>query len=147
MIERTIKKQIIKSIKSKPVTLITGARQVGKSTLCYEIKKEFHYDYVSLDNLRERELAIRDPEFFLQMHKWPLIIDEIQYAPKLFEVLETIVNKEKMEKGSNYGMFIITGSSTQERYSIVQKSLLMRILLFQQSDHRTLNWKVLNCSP
>ncbi len=39
MIERTIKKQIILSIKSKLITLVTGARQVGKSTLCYEIKK------------------------------------------------------------------------------------------------------------
>lgn len=43
MIKRTIKKQIELSIKTKPITLITGARQVGKSTLCYEIKKEYGY--------------------------------------------------------------------------------------------------------
>ena len=39
MIKRTIKRQILESIKQSPVTLVTGARQVGKSTLCYEIKK------------------------------------------------------------------------------------------------------------
>ena len=39
MIKRTIKRQILESIKHSPVTLVTGARQVGKSTLCYEIKK------------------------------------------------------------------------------------------------------------
>ena len=62
MIARTIKDSVLKAIKTKPVVLITGARQVGKSTLCGEIKKEYGYDYVSLDNLRERETAIKDPE-------------------------------------------------------------------------------------
>lgn len=94
MIKRTIKEQIVQSIHNKPVTLVTGARQVGKSTLCYEIKKEYGFHYVSLDDLRERDQAIRDPELFLQLHPCPLIIDEIQYAPKLFDVIEAIVNRE-----------------------------------------------------
>ena len=97
MIKRTIKKQIELSIKTKPITLITGARQVGKSTLCYEIKKEYGYNYVSLDDRRERIQAINDPELFLKMHNWPLIIDEVQYAPALFDVIESIVNKQKLE--------------------------------------------------
>ena len=107
MINRTIKEFVLKSIKNKPVTLITGARQIGKSTLCYEIKKELGYNYVSLDNIRERQQAISDPEMFLQLHSWPLIIDEVQYAPKLFEVIESIVNNEKLENGKNYGMYIL----------------------------------------
>ena len=52
MITRTIKESVLKAMKNKPVVLITGARQVGKSTLCSEIKKEYGYEYVSLDNLR-----------------------------------------------------------------------------------------------
>jgi predicted AAA+ superfamily ATPase len=79
MINRTIKNQIQKSIKTKPITLITGARQVGKSTLAYEIKKELGFNYVSLDDRRERAQAINDPELFLKLHAWPLIIDEVQY--------------------------------------------------------------------
>ena len=75
MIKRTIQKQIETSIKTKPVTLITGARQVGKSTLCYEMKKEFGFNYVSLDDRFERAQAINDPELFLKLHPCPLIID------------------------------------------------------------------------
>lgn len=80
MIDRTIKESVIKAMNNKPVVLITGARQVGKSTLCGEIKKEFGYEYVSLDNLRERETVIKDPELFLSLHKSPLIIDEEIYV-------------------------------------------------------------------
>ena len=82
MIPGTIKEAALKAINNKPVVLITGARQVGKSTLCGEIKKEYGYEYVSLDNLREREMAIRDSELFLLLHNHPLIIDEVQYTPK-----------------------------------------------------------------
>ena len=137
MIERTIKKQIIESIENKPVTLVTGARQVGKSTLCYEIKKEFGFNYVSLDQPRERKQAVEDPEMFLQTHEWPLIIDEIQYAPGLFDVIEATVNKEKLEKGSNNGMFIITGSETYELMRGVSESMAGRVSIVRMSPLST----------
>ena len=94
MINRHIYNQILNSIKSKPVTLITGARQVGKSTIVFEFEK-IGFNYVSLDSSRERELANKDPELFLQLHPWPLIIDEVQRAPILFNTIEEIVNNEK----------------------------------------------------
>lgn len=129
MINRTIKKQIIESIKNKPITLVTGARQVGKSTLCYDIKKEFDFSYVSLDDPRERRQAIEDPEMFLQIHKWPLVIDEIQYAPGLFDIIESIVNKKKLEDGSNNGMFIITCSQAYELMRGVSESMAGRVAI------------------
>ena len=61
----------------KPVVFISGARQVGKTTICQEIKQEFNYSYFSLDDIREREVALKDPELFLGLHKAPLIIDEV----------------------------------------------------------------------
>lgn len=137
LIKRTIKEQILKSIKNKPVTLITVARQVGKSTLCYQIKKELDYNYVSLDDIRERKQAITDPEMFLQLHKWPLIIDDVQYAPKLFEVIEGIVNKEKLENGNNYGMYILTGSQAYELMSGVTESLAGRVSIIRMSPLST----------
>lgn len=137
MINRTIKEFVLKSIKNKPVTLITGARQIGKSTLCYEIKKELGYNYVSLDNIRERQQAISDPEMFLQLHSWPLIIDEVQYAPKLFEVIESIVNNEKLENGKNYGMYILTGSQAYELMSGVTESLAGRVSIVRMSPLST----------
>lgn len=133
MIKRTIKSQIEESIKNKPVTLITGARQVGKSTLCYEIKKEYGFNYVSLDDRRERAQAISDPELFLKMHSWPLIIDEVQYAPALFDVIESIVNKQKLETGKNNGMFILTGSQAYELMKGVTESMAGRVSIIRMS--------------
>ena len=133
MISRTIKKQIETSIKNKPITLITGARQVGKSTLCYEIKKELGYNYVSLDDRRERTQAINDPELFLKLHSWPLIIDEVQYAPGLFDVIESIVNKQKLETGKNEGMYILTGSQAYELMNGVTESMAGRVSIIRMS--------------
>ena len=133
MITRTIKDAVLKAIKNKPVVLITGARQVGKSTLCGEIKKEYSYDYVSLDNLRERETAIKDPELFLSLHKAPLIIDEVQYAPQLLDVIESIVNKVKIEGGDNKGMYILTGSQIYSLMENVSESLAGRVSIVEMS--------------
>lgn len=137
MIRRTIKEQVIYCIKNKPVTLITGARQVGKSTLCFELKEELGFNYVSLDNLRDRADAINDPEYFLQKHKWPIIIDEIQYAPKLFDVIESIVNNEKMINGKNYGMFILTGSQSFDLIKGVSQSMAGRVTILKMSQLST----------
>lgn len=133
MIQRTIKDKVLNSIKNRPITLITGARQVGKSTLCKEIAKEFGYNYVSLDITKERQTAIKDPELFLELHKCPLIIDEVQYAPELFEAIEAKVNKEKFEKGNNYGMFILTGSQVYKLMNNVSQSLAGRVSIINMS--------------
>lgn len=133
MIARTVKNSVIKAMKTKPVVLITGARQVGKSTLCGVIKKEFNYEYVSLDNLRERETAIKDPELFLSLHKAPLIIDEVQYAPNLLDVIESIVNKAKFEGIDNKGMFILTGSQIYSLMENVSQSLAGRVSIIEMS--------------
>ena len=126
MIKRHIYDQIVNSIKSKPVTLITGARQVGKSTIAFEFEK-MGYSYVSLDNARERETARRDPDLFLQLHPWPVIIDEVQKAPELFESIEEIVNNEKRKRIDNYGMFILTGSQSYKLMKGVTESLAGRV--------------------
>ena len=133
MIYRTIKESIINAIQNKPVVLVTGARQVGKSTLCAEIGKEHGYNYVSLDNLRERETAINDPELFLTLHKAPLIIDEIQYAPKLFDVIEAIVNERKIKGGDNKGMYILIGSESYNLMQRVTQSLAGRVSIIEMS--------------
>lgn len=61
---------------------------VGKTTLCNKLKAEPVFDYFSLDNPMERRMAIEDPALFLEMHRHPLIIDEVQYAPVLFETID-----------------------------------------------------------
>ncbi len=99
-------------VNNKPVTLITGARQVGKSTLCRELVKECGFNYVSLDNSRELSSAVNDPAYFLSMHKPPLIIDEIQKCKALFAEIESIVNEAKFNGKDNSGIIC----STKEPY-------------------------------
>lgn len=147
MITRTIKESVLKAMKNKPVVLITGARQVGKSTLCSEIKKEYGYEYVSLDNLRERETAIKDPELFLSLHKAPLIIDEVQYAPKLLDVIESIVNKVKFDGGDNKGMYVLTGSQIYSLMENVSESLAGRVSIVEMSPFSLREIKDLEESP
>ncbi|MFI3211693.1 MAG: ATP-binding protein [Peptostreptococcaceae bacterium] len=132
-INRTIKEEIFDRIKTRPVVYISGARQVGKSTLCKEIIKELSFNYVTLDDIREKELAIKDPELFLKIHKWPLIIDEVQYAPKLFEVIQSIVNKENFDNGSNYSMFVLTGSQSYQLMDNVTQSMAGRVSIIKMS--------------
>ena len=93
MLKRAIKPHIAKALDMYPVVILTGSRQVGKSTLAYEFVKEKGFAYVSLDNIDQRKLAISDPKYFLQQFHTPLIIDEVQYAPVLFEVIEEIVSR------------------------------------------------------
>ena len=133
MIQRTIKKPLLDSIKSYPVTLVTGARQVGKSTLCYELKKELNYNYVSLDDMDERQLANDDPKFFLAKHQAPLIIDEVQKAPILFEYIESVVNKKRLETGNANGMYILTGSQKFKLMKSVTESLAGRVGIINMS--------------
>ncbi len=128
MINRTILKHVELAIKCRPVTLITGARQVGKSTIAQLFMKS-GFSYVSLDNSRELEVALKDPQMFLQIHKWPLIIDEVQKAPGLFNAIEEVVNNEKMRNPSNYGMYILTGSQMYNLMKGVSESMSGRVAI------------------
>lgn len=88
MIKRNIQSVIEDTTQHYPITLLTGPRQVGKSTLLYNAFLEKGYSYVSLDDSLELSIAITDPKTFLEMHPAPIIIDEVQKAPGLFPELE-----------------------------------------------------------
>ena len=98
-INRTIKKTIKEVEKSFPVIMITGPRQVGKTTLLKIIKEESanELNYISLDDITTRKLAIEDPELFLRTYDAPLIIDEFQYAPNLLSYIKIIVDNKRFE--------------------------------------------------
>ncbi len=86
-----------------PVVVLTGARQVGKTSL---VRKVFpRASYVSLDVPARAAQAEQDPEAFLSEHPEPLIIDEVQYAPALFRHLKVRVDEKKRP-----GRFLLTGS-------------------------------------
>ena len=133
MIERKIYNQILHSIALRPVTLITGARQVGKTTLCLKLRDERGFGYVSLRDKSERAMARNDPKLFLQMHPAPLIVDEVQYAPALLESIESIVDRKKAESGNNKGMYVLTGSQAYKLMEGVSDSLAGRISAINMS--------------
>lgn len=133
MIPRTIMGSIEESIRFKSVTLVTGARQVGKTTLCKLIADRHGFGYVSLATGSERALAVRDPEMFLRIHPAPVVIDEIQYAPGLFEAIEGIVDERKLETGNNAGMYILTGSQAYRLMEGVTQSMAGRVGIIEMS--------------
>ncbi|MCF0116890.1 MAG: ATP-binding protein [Bacilli bacterium] len=122
MIDRTIYKQVINTIKNKAVTVITGARQVGKTTLCDKIEKELHFNYVSFANPLIRQSAKDDPQGFLLLHKAPLIIDEIQKVPEIFEYIEEIVD-ENIKQGKDKSLYVLTSSQSYQLMKGVTESM------------------------
>ena len=120
MVEGLLKEAILQF----PVCLVTGARQVGKSTLLRHLLPE--YKYVSLDDPRIRKMAKDDPELFLTTYASPVIIDEIQYVPELLSYIKLKVDAKRSE----YGRFILTGSQIFQVMTGVTESLAGRICIF-----------------
>lgn len=133
MIPRTVMFQIESNMSLKPVTLITGPRQCGKTTICLELGRRHGLSYVTLADRTERSLARTDPEMFLSVHPAPLIVDEVQYAPMLFEAIEEAIDRRKRETGSNDGMFVLTGSQAYNVMEGVSQSMAGRVTIIEMS--------------
>lgn len=121
-IARNLEKVVLEVTKEYPVVLVTGPRQVGKTTMLQKLMEGTDRNYVSLDDLNERNLAKTDPEMFLQLHKPPILIDEVQYAPELFVYI-----KIHVDKYHNAGDFWLTGSQVFKLMSGIQESLAGRV--------------------
>lgn len=129
-IERHMEKLITELSKSYSAILLTGPRQAGKTTLLQQLaeKENIQREYVSLDDLSNREIAKNDPALFLQLHKPPILIDEVQYAPELFSYI-----KIHIDKHHNPGDFWLTGSQIYRLMRGVQESLAGRVALLHLS--------------
>ena len=128
-IKRSLEKVVLQVTKEYPVVLISGPRQVGKTTMLKKLMEGTGRNYVSLDDLQERALAKNDPEMFLQLHKPPVLIDEVQYAPELFSMIKLIVDKEHRK-----GDFWLTGSQIFDLMKGVQESLAGRVAVLSLSS-------------
>ena len=113
MFEREAKKIIDEINNNFKILLVTGPRQVGKTTLLLSLKPK-NMEYVSLDDEVLRNQANKDPKLFLEEHPYPLLIDEAQYAPNLFTYL-----KMKVDEVEEYGMYWLTGS---EQFHLMKKA-------------------------
>ena len=127
-ITRSLEKVVMEVTKEYPVVLVTGPRQVGKTTMLQKLMDGTGRNYVSLDDLTERDLAKRDPELFLQLHQPPVLIDEVQYAPELFPYIKLAV-----DRGHQAGAFWLTGSQIFKLMRSVQESLTGRVVVLSMT--------------
>lgn len=121
-IERALERKFLRMNDFFKVLLLTGARQVGKTTMLQHLAKGTGRRYVSMDRADYRDLAERDPVLFFQTFPPPLLIDEIQKAPKLLEQIK-IMADESEEKGQ----FWLTGSQHFSMMRRVQETLAGRV--------------------
>lgn len=136
MIERHITKAIDFAIEHFPCTVLTGPRQVGKTTLLDKKYRTKGFSYVTLDNSADRLLAKNDPKSFLELHPCPLIIDEAQKAVELFPELEHLINEKRRLEGNDSanGMYILSGSSRRDLLEKAKESLAGRAAILDMSS-------------
>jgi predicted AAA+ superfamily ATPase len=129
-ITRHMEKPVMELNEQYPVLLLTGPRQVGKTTMLehlIEVEGKGRKK-VSLDDLTLRELAKTDPKMFFQLYQPPLLIDEVQYAPELFPYIKIMVDEHHQP-----GDFWLTGSQLFKMMEGVQESLAGRVALLHLS--------------
>ena len=129
-ITRHMEKPVMELNEQYPVLLLTGPRQVGKTTMLehlIEVEGKGRKK-VSLDDLTLRELAKTDPKMFFQLYQPPLLIAEVQYAPELFPYIKIMVDERHQP-----GDFWLTGSQLFKMMEGVQESLAGRVALLHLS--------------
>lgn len=128
-ISRNLEAVVMQVTKEFPAVLVTGPRQVGKTTMLKKLMEGTDRKYVSLDDLNERSLAKNDPELFLQAHKPPVLIDEVQYAPELFPYIKIYADSHHEP-----GAFWLTGSQVFQMMKGVQESLAGRVAVLSMTS-------------
>lgn len=119
-IKRSCESIIKKQEKMFKTVLVTGARQVGKTTMLKNLKPDINY--ITLDDMLLNQSALEDPDLFLKSNKAPIIIDEIQYAPNLLRYIKMVIDKTDKK-----GLYYLTGSQQFNLMKDVSESLAGRV--------------------
>ncbi|MBR5795368.1 MAG: ATP-binding protein [Erysipelotrichaceae bacterium] len=123
-IKRHMESVIEECVEQFPVVLVTGPRQIGKTTLLQYVCKDFNY--ITFDDPIILTEAVEETNLFLKNNEPPLIIDEVQYAPQIFRYLKMHVDKEKKK-----GTFALTGSQAFELMKGVSETLAGRMAIIE----------------
>lgn len=130
-IKRDMEALVVQTAYEYPAILVTGPRQVGKTTMLEHIieQHDLPHEKVTLDDLSSRSLAKNDPAMFFQLHRPPVLIDEVQYAPELF-----VEMKKMIDAGAEPGSFWLTGSQQFRLMELSGESLAGRIAVLPLSS-------------
>ena len=121
-IPRHLERKFMKMSSFFKAVLVTGARQVGKTTMLKHLAQDQKRTYVTLDTKMARELAKTDPVLFFQTYKPPILIDEVQYAPELFSQIKIMCDDSEQA-----GLFWLTGSQQYPMMKSASESLAGRV--------------------
>jgi len=122
MYPRNIYPQILDAMKHFPVVLLTGARQVGKSTLALNVLE----NYITLDDITVFSSAKTDPRLFIENLKKPVVIDEIQKVPELLSAIKIDVDRKRIN-----GTYLLTGSANILSYKNIADTLAGRMVILE----------------
>ncbi|RHP31485.1 ATP-binding protein [Lachnotalea sp. AF33-28] len=121
-VDRTLERKFLHMSGFFKAVLVTGARQVGKTTMLKHLAEGQARTYVSLDDSMVRTLAQTDPVLFFQTYQPPIIIDEVQKAPQLFEQIKIMCDASE-----ETGRFWLTGSQQYSMMKNIRETLAGRI--------------------
>ena len=136
-IRRELERKFLSMNQVFKAIMVVGARQVGKSTMLKQLAKDHKRTVVTMDDAQLRQFAQEDPRLFLQTYRPPILIDEVQKAPELFEQIKIICD-ESEEKG----LFWLTGSQSRKLMKKAGDSLTGRLCvlrMYSLSQHELMN--------
>ncbi len=123
-INRHIQTIVTTLLQQFPAILVTGARQVGKSTMLQKIAPDYHY--ITFDDLLLLQQAQHESQLFFLNYNKNLILDEVQYAPELFRLLKMHIDKQQ-----DNGLFLLSGSQAFELMHNISETLAGRVAVLQ----------------
>ncbi|MBQ6197286.1 MAG: ATP-binding protein [Lachnospiraceae bacterium] len=125
-IRRELERKFLEMSQAFKAVMVVGARQVGKSTMLKHLAKDEQRTYVTMDDIQLRQFAQSDPKLFLQTYKPPILIDEAQKAPELFERIKIICDESEER-----GLFWLTGSQSKKLMKKAGDSLAGRLCVLK----------------
>ncbi len=125
-IKRDLERKFLHMSESFKAVMVVGARQVGKSTMLRHLAEGQNRTYVSMDDTQLRSLAQAEPRLFLQTYRPPILIDEVQKAPELFEEIKIIC-----DSSDERGQFWLTGSQSKKLVKGAGDSLAGRLCVLK----------------
>ena len=125
-IKRDLERKFLHMSDAFKAVMVVGARQVGKSTMLKHLAEGEKRTYVTMDDNRLRAFAQSDPKLFFETYPPPILIDEVQKAPELFEEIKLLCDKSEER-----GLFWLTGSQSKKLIKKAGDSLAGRLCILK----------------